>query len=221
MAIQLISVKCPDCGADLSIESGREFAFCSYCGTKVMVANDNEQIIRTIDEAQIKQAETDRMIRMRQMEMEEKDAISRKRLILLWAAATAILGIIGIIGYAIENMGMMICLLAAMLVGMYGGINLFDSDKKKKRPIVGANEILISQAMAEAWGTNYNSAEALFMSAGFNNVTVIPLNDLGTFNLKKNGQVDSVSINGNSEFETDDVFPKSAKVIITYHCSKK
>ncbi len=72
MSVQFVSVKCPECGALLNIEEGRSQAFCSYCGTKILVHNDNEKIYRHIDEAGIKQAETDRIIRLRQMELEEK-----------------------------------------------------------------------------------------------------------------------------------------------------
>lgn len=32
----LIALKCPQCGADLKIDSEREFMYCEYCGTKVM-----------------------------------------------------------------------------------------------------------------------------------------------------------------------------------------
>lgn len=37
------------------------------------------------------------------------------------------------------------------------------------------------------------------------------------FNQKKNGQVESVTINGSDEFEEGDVFPKVSNVLITYH----
>ena len=70
MAIKFISVKCPECGASLPIEEGRKQVFCSYCGTKVMVTNENEYIYRHIDEADVKKAETDRIIRMRQQELD-------------------------------------------------------------------------------------------------------------------------------------------------------
>ena len=73
MAIKLNSVKCPECGATLPIEEGRTQIFCSYCGTKVIVTNENEYIYRHIDEAEVKQAETDRMIKLRELEMEEKE----------------------------------------------------------------------------------------------------------------------------------------------------
>ena len=32
----LVSLKCPECGAELDIDDSREYAFCSYCGSKVM-----------------------------------------------------------------------------------------------------------------------------------------------------------------------------------------
>ena len=32
----LIALKCPSCGADIELDESREFAFCSYCGSKVM-----------------------------------------------------------------------------------------------------------------------------------------------------------------------------------------
>lgn len=31
-----ISVKCPDCGADIQLDDSREFGFCNYCGAKVV-----------------------------------------------------------------------------------------------------------------------------------------------------------------------------------------
>ncbi|MCD8148995.1 MAG: zinc ribbon domain-containing protein [Clostridiales bacterium] len=72
MAIKFVSVKCPECGAALDVEEGRKQIFCSYCGAKVMIVNDNEYVYRHIDEAGIKQAETDRIIQMKKMEIAEK-----------------------------------------------------------------------------------------------------------------------------------------------------
>ena len=42
--------------------------------------------------------------------------------------------------------------------------------------------------------------------------------DLNFFNMKKNGQVEEVTINGSDEFEEGDVYPRNSNVIITYHC---
>lgn len=41
---KLISVKCPDCGQTLSIEENSTQAFCTYCGAKVLISNENEYI---------------------------------------------------------------------------------------------------------------------------------------------------------------------------------
>ena len=65
MSIELISIKCPECGATLSIEENREQAYCTYCGTKILLHNEKEYVYRHIDEAEITTAETDRMIRLK------------------------------------------------------------------------------------------------------------------------------------------------------------
>lgn len=33
----LISLKCPSCGANIDFDNSRDFGFCSYCGTKIMI----------------------------------------------------------------------------------------------------------------------------------------------------------------------------------------
>ncbi len=124
MALQFISVKCPDCGAELSIDNSREFAFCSYCGAKVMVHNENEHIYRNTDEARIKESETDRIVKLKQLEMEEKSNVSRKYMIIAWLAAIGILLLIGIIGMTIDDNGMGMCILLAMNVGLWGIVSV-------------------------------------------------------------------------------------------------
>ena len=130
MAVKFISVKCPECGANLNIEGDREHAFCTYCGTKILLHNENEHIYRHIDEAGVKQAETDRMVKMRQLEIEEKENERRRSLIQIWIIATIVLTIVGVIGMVIDNEGLGICLLLAMSVGVWGATSLI-GDKKK------------------------------------------------------------------------------------------
>ena len=87
MAIRFVSIKCPECGASLDVEEGRQQIFCSYCGTKVMVQNDNEYIYRHIDEASIKQAEADKIVQLRKLEIIERkraEAAKVKRVKLLF-----------------------------------------------------------------------------------------------------------------------------------------
>ena len=33
----LIALRCPNCSGDIALDDSREFGFCLYCGTKIMV----------------------------------------------------------------------------------------------------------------------------------------------------------------------------------------
>ena len=33
----MLQLKCPNCGADITLDVTRDFGFCSYCGTKVLL----------------------------------------------------------------------------------------------------------------------------------------------------------------------------------------
>ena len=98
MAIKFISVKCPECGATLEIEEGRNKAFCSYCGAKILIYDENhhEYVYRTIDDAGLKQAE----VRLKELEYEEKKTKAKIR----WTIALIISNILLFaLGYIWEN----------------------------------------------------------------------------------------------------------------------
>ena len=125
MAIQFISVKCPECGAELSVENGREFAYCSYCGTKVIISNDNEHIYRTIDEASVKQAETDRIVKLKKLEIEAKSKRGRIALIIGWVV---IFFIVAIVSFVTEGSFMGMFSWIWILVGLFLGFYLLDNN---------------------------------------------------------------------------------------------
>ena len=54
--MKMINIKCTGCGANLSVDSNREFLFCEHCGTKLMVDKE-EQTVNYNDGAKIKEAE--------------------------------------------------------------------------------------------------------------------------------------------------------------------
>lgn len=216
MSVQLIAVKCPACGADINVESAREFSFCTYCGTKIMMANENEHIYRNIDEARIMEVEAEKMFRLREFEIEEKEN-SRGRKSLYIAYGVALIFVIA---------GAIICLTnseagaVGIMIGAYIAFFTYiksDEKKKTKRKYVGPNEVAITESMGDYSEKNFNSVVLLFRGAGFANVTAIPLGDLTMFNQRKNGQVESITINGRDEFEPGDIFPKNSNVLITYH----
>lgn len=47
----MIVLKCPTCGANMEVEDNREFAFCSYCGTKVYIQSDAGNIYSLAEKA--------------------------------------------------------------------------------------------------------------------------------------------------------------------------
>ncbi len=46
----IVQIKCPNCGGDIELEDTREFGFCVYCGTKIMITEKVTQKIQ-IDES--------------------------------------------------------------------------------------------------------------------------------------------------------------------------
>ena len=116
--MKLLTLKCPSCGGQLSVEKGREYTFCQYCGTKILFDKDNEFTYRHIDDADIKRAETERIVRISELEMEKDNRGYRKVLIVAWAAGTFFLFILGIILVAIGREGTVTAGMMAMMAGM-------------------------------------------------------------------------------------------------------
>lgn len=228
MAITLNSVKCPECGATLPIEEGRTQVFCSYCGAKVIITNENEHIYRHIDEAGVKQAETDRMIRLRELELEEAQASRneklRSTLMKIWIPASVIIVVLGI--------GIM------FFGGDMGPIYGFDFLAFVGGPIVGGGAALIFKVLPEKEADkammrnggirlpknifpyseqNYETVRSALQSAGFRNITCVNMHDLTLGLLQKPGKVDSISVNGEKIMSGGKVYLPDVPISITYH----
>ena len=73
--MRLIAVKCPQCGAEIEITEERQFCFCRYCGTKIIIddeiqRSEHKHII--IDEARIREVELNERIKTKEFELREK-----------------------------------------------------------------------------------------------------------------------------------------------------
>ena len=67
--MKLINLRCANCGAELQIDAERKQAFCTYCGTKLLVDDESIHITnRIIDEARLKEAE----IRLKELEYQHE-----------------------------------------------------------------------------------------------------------------------------------------------------
>lgn len=72
MAIETYAIKCPECGASIQLPEGLTKGYCNYCGAQIAVENTNEHVTRHIDEAKLKRAETEALVRLKELEMEQQ-----------------------------------------------------------------------------------------------------------------------------------------------------
>ena len=68
----------------------------------------------------------------------------------------------------------------------------------------------------ELIGKDYKSVAAHLKAAGFTNIELIDLND-SEIMFWNNGKVETISIGGNTSFDTTSYFNKDIKIIISYH----
>lgn len=215
MAIRFVSIKCPECGASLDVEEGRQQIFCSYCGTKVMVQNDNEYIYRHIDEASIKQAEADKIVQLRKLEIIERKRAEAAKVKRVKIIVSILMGIIGI-GLMIAGAGMGGLVGLLVLEGVMFIWILSDKDKEDDELDFG-DKVKVPSGISGYESKSYSAIEAMFVSAGFTNVRCVPLNDLTMGLLKKPGMVQSITIRGKEITSGGKKFSPDAPVVISYH----
>ena len=123
--MKLISLRCPECGANLNIKDGREECFCEYCGTKIKINDDTVHTYKTVDEAKIREVEAEKEIRLKELEQAEKLRNDKKQL-------AKILGIAGLICFIL---GMLIgrCLPILAIIIWVIALKLWRDDKKEQK----------------------------------------------------------------------------------------
>lgn len=66
-------------------------------------------------------------------------------------------------------------------------------------------------------GRDYQSVAEDFKEHGFTNIKLVELDDLVTGWLTKEGEVESVSVDGNTDYSADTWYPNDVEIIIIYH----
>ena len=228
MAYKLISVKCPDCGQTLSIEENRTQAFCTYCGAKVLISNENEYVFRQVGEADIKKAETERIIRLREMELAEKNSSLRKVLTIIWLILSLILITIAVIlmlSPGNDSMpgwagGFLFLFYACAPIIGGGGYLVFKwlPEKENEKIIEKQGGIRFPGELAPFSDKKYFPVEDTLRSAGFTNVTCVNLHDLNMFTaLVSSDKIDKITINGKAITSGGKVYMPDVPIVITYH----
>lgn len=157
MAIKMISVKCPECGASMTIEGDRKKAFCTYCGAQIILYNENEYTININNEAEIKRAETDQYkaetdrmkaesdqrINMIRMKMAQKGTLQNNIITFASYIVAGLLGLVSVFGFLSglrmgEDMaiasGIMPALLAVIIALIPSCIAEYMGDNDPTRP---------------------------------------------------------------------------------------
>lgn len=223
MGVNIISVRCPDCGAMMPIEEGRNQMYCSYCGSSIIITNDNEHIYRNVDEAkvklaeaEIKKAEAEKEIKLKKLEIIEKERESDKHVKKIKIIISIILGIVGIfqffLGSEISLLAGMVSLTIIMYIWIFSAIK----DNNKDDLDLG-DKAKVPSVVNKLEDINYKEMESAFRSAGFVNIKCVPLNNLTFGLLKKPSKVESVRINGENITCGGKKIDKNAEVVISYH----
>lgn len=211
MGVNIISIRCPDCGATLPIEEGRNQMYCSYCGSSIIIANENEHIYRNIDEAKLKQAEAEKEIKLKKLEIIEKQREASANTKKVKIIISIILGIIGgIITLAGSEIGLLFLFIILFIWGI-------SSDKSDDDDLDLGDKAKVPRIVSDLENMNYQELESAFRSAGFVNIRCVALNDLTFGLLKKPSKVESVRINGENITCDGKKFDKNAEVVISYH----
>lgn len=85
---------------------------------------------------------------------------------------------------------------------------------------VGDNEAMAPYSASDCKYENYKDIEKAFKNAGFTNISTEILYDI-VWGWTDEGEVDKVSINGNTKFIKGDVFSKDTPIVITYHMKEE
>ena len=97
------------------------------------------------------------------------------------------------------------------------------TEEKSEEKTTEANhdgQIQVPVDSSGASGSNYEDIVTRFEKAGFTNVTTREVPDLITGWVNKEGDVDSVSIDGDTGFSADAWFAPDATVVVSYHVFK-
>lgn len=83
--MNLIHLRCPDCGADLEVDNSSEFCFCQYCGTKIILEDQSASVrrtkarLKTIDKF-LDQCEAQQIRKMEDRRIREETRAEERRL---------------------------------------------------------------------------------------------------------------------------------------------
>ena len=119
--IKTISLKCPECNANLSVDGDLKQCFCQYCGTKILIDDGSTtHTYRQVDEARLKEAEVQQLLELKKLEIAEQKRLDKKKRLKTLALVTLGLVVAAyIFAEHLDSFGMAaICGYAAFMTGI-------------------------------------------------------------------------------------------------------
>ena len=229
MATKMISYRCPDCGASLEIAEDRVQGFCTYCGAKIQFQNENEFVLRSVDEADVKRAETEQMLELKKMEMLEEMRKERKKMKALEFKGSAAIALIAGIMMLV---GIIYCIVAtdiiwgiaiiefAVLIFLFLGMKWLHDRKEEKdsmEELLHPGRVTIPSSIMNYQLKNYKTVESELKGAGFTDIQCIPHHVSPLDVLKRPDMVAAIHVNGKRITGAPETFSKDAKITISYY----
>lgn len=185
--VKVRELKCKVCLGTLEFNKEDRILFCPYCDYKEIIPEDPEVARQRIRSETYKEAQ--RLKNEHELKKKQLEYEKEKR-----DDKKSMIMII-----------MLISLILLCILGMYA------SDKTSE------GEIRVPSSAKSYEGENYKDVMTELQKKGFTNIETEELDDLITGIITKEGEVESVSIDGVTDFEDGDRFPDDAEVRIIYH----
>lgn len=116
-----------------------------------------------------------------------------------------------------KKIGIVAGVLTAVIAFGISDYFLIKDEIDTSTPIEDPNMVALGYNTSDLVGKHYTEVVAVFEGKGFTNIQLNAIEDLVTGWLTKDGEVESITINGDNDFAKKDIFPKDAQVVITYH----
>ena len=193
--MKLEKICCPTCGAGIDLQlSGQTHVFCPYCGSHFAIDDGNRTITRNSNNIyEFHDTYTDEAAVERERRKDRENERDHRVLVLMLLIAGA-------------------CIFIPMI---WLFVDEHEAARRKKEAIA-SGMIEVGQSSREMEGKDYKIVVEQLRSAGFSDISTVELDDSGWFT-KKKGTVDSVTISGDSSFDSDDCFYPTAKIVVSYH----
>lgn len=118
--------------------------------------------------------------------------------------ATVLLAVLNVMSYSFENKS---------------EYNKTDNNILKKE--IKVTTIQIPVGKEECVGKKYSEIEPVLSESGFTNISLEAIEDLKASESDKVGQIDNISVDGDSDFEKNQMYQSDAKIKINYHTYAK